>query len=314
MVDFFDKIYSIEDKHSLLRKFRIYSAIRFFTRILANILVPIYFRISNIFIRPCIGVTQTNERQVIVSLTTFPARINKLWIVLESILRQKYKPDMIVLWLSIEQFPSINYLPKSLINLKSRGLEIRFVKDDLRAHKKYFYSIKEFPNDIIITVDDDVIYNSKVLLSLIELNMKYPNAVCSNHATEIIIKDRDISLYSHWEKVSEKKTPNPNLMAIGVGGVLYPPSSLHSDIFNVGILKKYCFLNDDIWLNVMERLKKTNIAKTGYNSNYLPLMYRNNKTLNSQNVLKGLNDEQIRSIRNYYKENHDLDPYQELII
>ena len=43
--------------------------------------------------------------EVIVSLTTFPARISTVWITIETIFRQEVMPDRIVLWLAKEQFP-----------------------------------------------------------------------------------------------------------------------------------------------------------------------------------------------------------------
>lgn len=44
--------------------------------------------------------------EIIVSLTTFPARISTVWITIETIFRQEVMPDRIVLWLAKEQFPN----------------------------------------------------------------------------------------------------------------------------------------------------------------------------------------------------------------
>jgi len=94
---------------------------------------------------------------------------------------------------------------------------------------------------------------------------------------------------------------------------LYPPNSLYVDVLNAEIFKKYCFLADDIWLNVMARLVGTLVAKSEYISNYLPIIYRNNITLNSINISEGFNDMQLKSLREYCIINYGTDPFWSII-
>ena len=150
------KYSSIRDNILFLKKIKYYATKRFIITNSANALVPLFFYITNFFTKKKLTINE-NNLNVIVSLTTFPTRINRVWIVIECMLRQTYKPDRIILWLSKEQFECLDKLPKSLLKLQSRGLEIKFCNEDLRSHKKYFYSIKKYPCDILITVDDDVI-------------------------------------------------------------------------------------------------------------------------------------------------------------
>lgn len=314
MIFFFDLLYtSLKDKYLFLRNIRFYSLCRFVIRCLANLIIPIYYiltkRNKNYSLQEC----KNHDSRIIVSLTSFPERINRLWIVIESLLRQQNKPDMIILWLSVDQFSSIQQVPIELIKLQKRGLVIRLCQDDIRAHKKYYYAVKEFYNDYIITVDDDVFYNSNLLSNLIKTRYEFPLAVCCNHAAKIKLKDGDITTYSSWEDVRTKQNPSSEIMAIGVGGVLYPPNALHNDAFNIDILKNYCLMSDDIWLNIMERLNGTLVAKTSFDSKYIPIMYRKNINLFSINIGQGLNDKQLRSMREYYKYNKGIDPYQDII-
>lgn len=314
MLDYFDFLYtSIQDKRFFLKKIRFYSFCRFLIRLIANIILPIYFIFTNWNKRYYLKENKNSKSRIIVSLTSFPARINRVWIVVESLLRQQTKPDMIILWLSIEQFPTKQTLPKSLIRLQKRGLTIRLCMDDLRSHKKYFYALKEFPEDYIITVDDDVFYNSQLLSYLIELNHKFPKAICCNEASRIVIKDGLIEPYLSWDHVESENNPSSEIIPIGVGGILYPPNSLNHDVFNIDIFKKYCFLGDDIWLNLMGRLNRTLVAKTAYNSTYIPILNRNNITLNSINRSEGYNDKQLISIRDYYITYRNIDPYKNIL-
>jgi hypothetical protein len=309
MVDFFDGLYtSIGNRNNLLKKIRYYSILRVIVRFCANIIVPIYFILTPGKKRYSLLNSPYSEKRLIVSLTSFPERINRLWVVIETLLRQQRKPDMIILWLSLDQFPTLLSLPQSLISLQKRGLIIRLCTDDLRSHKKYYYVMKEFPMDYIITVDDDVIYNSQLLSFLIKLNQKFPKAICCNHASRIIVKDGYIVSYKEWEIVKYQQDPSIEIMPIGVGGILYPPNSLHHDVFQVDVFKKYCFLADDIWLNLMARLQGTSVAKTAYSSHYLPIINFKNITLNSKNINEKLNDKQLNSMREYYDSKSGIDP------
>src|ERR1035437_9478438 len=99
MVNIFDKLYSsINDRYVVLSKFRFYSAIRFMVRLIANVILPIYFWVTQGNKNYNLNYTTKTEDKVIVSLTSFPVRIGRLWLVIETILRQTLKPEKIILW------------------------------------------------------------------------------------------------------------------------------------------------------------------------------------------------------------------------
>ncbi|MEO6851924.1 MAG: hypothetical protein ABI166_14880, partial [Mucilaginibacter sp.] len=93
-------------------------------------------------------------------------------------MHQTVLPDKIILWLSSDQFSGVLSLPKKLLKLQKRGLEVRFCQGDLRSHKKYFYALQEFPEDFIVTIDDDIIYPTDMLEQLINLSNIYPSCIC----------------------------------------------------------------------------------------------------------------------------------------
>ena len=210
-----------------------------------------------------------SNNKVVVSLTTFPNRIDRIWIVIESILRQSYKPDLIILWLSKDQFNSIEELPKRLLSQQKKGLQIILCDSDLKSHKKYFYAFKEYIDDIIVTFDDDVLYSSVVLKKLLILHEKFPNSICCNVGHRIGTGNDGILPYSRWEQLNSFSGPSYNISFIGVGGVLYPPFTLYKDVFDKDVFEKVCMNADDIWLKAMSLLKKTTVVKSDYYSNYL---------------------------------------------
>ena len=74
----------------------------------------------------------------------------------ESIFSQTLKPNNVVLYLSEKEF-STRPLPLTLMRQQERGLEVRFV-DDLGPHTKLIPALKDFPEAIIVTIDDDYMY------------------------------------------------------------------------------------------------------------------------------------------------------------
>ncbi|HSQ42910.1 MAG TPA: glycosyltransferase family A protein, partial [Fibrobacteraceae bacterium] len=101
---------------------------------------------------------------LVVSLTTYPARIGLVHLALESLLRQTLRPDRILLWLAEEQFPQ-RRLPPQLVRLQQRGLEVLFRKN-LGPHTKYLYALQDFTQEIVVTVDDDCFYPPTLLAEL----------------------------------------------------------------------------------------------------------------------------------------------------
>lgn len=278
------KIYS-----SLINANNIYVKVtRFCIKKNINIIVPILFSIPNN--------RKSKKENIIVSLTTFPKRIDKTWIVVESIFRQTTSPKKVVLTLSKLQFSSEDELPKKLLSLKSQGLEIIWTEDDLRSHKKYYYVMQKYPNDIIITVDDDFIYEETMLEKLLEFHREYPDCVITN----LGLKKNGVN-YDNWDNLFYKSSgPTKWIMPFGGSGVLYPPNSLHPDAFDKDLILNVCPLADDIWLNSMTILNNTYVVKTNYNIYLLPLIIKNNEELYKSNVLDNENNKQIKALNAIY--------------
>ncbi|PUU88404.1 hypothetical protein, partial [Halanaerobium sp.] len=249
---------------------------------------------------------KTNEN-VIISLTSFPARIDKVWIVIETLLRQTKSPNKIILWLAESEFNSIDDLPNNLLEQQEYGLEIKFC-ENLRSHKKYYYSMKCYPESIIITVDDDTFYPENLVEKLLNAHKKYPKAVCCNLAHLITSKNGNIAPYKEWESGSPGyKGPSFNLIPIGCEGVLYPPNSLNDNVFDKNKIKSICPKADDLWLKSMATINKVKTVKTNKTSiDYANLLTAKSGSLNSINVDKDLNDKQLANIIEEYPELRDV--------
>lgn len=312
LAQLFNKVYSTFHNDCLvLERLKLNSAGRFLTRKIANAVIPFWYRV----VKGDKGVNPDSRAiPVIISLTSFPSRIDRIWIALESLLRQTVKPDRIMLWLSLEQFPNREQdLPESLIALKERGVEIEFVEGDIKSHKKYYYVMSRYPDSIIVTADDDIYYPEDMLENLLREHEINPSAVICSYARLLEWgENNDLPITSKkWKHIKNKMKGNNVFFGTG-GGVLFPPirDSLYKDTLNLDSALKLCPKEDDLWLNTMTRLNGTDIIAAIKYKDVLPVLQKESITLFSSNGgALNMTDKQLKETIKYY-EALDLFPYK----
>lgn len=203
-------------------------------------------------------ISESNPAQlenVVVSLTSYPARIQFVSSTIQSILKQTVLPKKILLWLYREEFQNID-LPRDLLDLEEANreiFEIRWVNENLKPHKKYFYAAKEFSELAIITIDDDQVYPSNLVETLVLSYMKNPECIHCNRANLMTFReDGTLRPYSRWimSYRSLLDTPSAQLLPTGVGGVLYPPHCIPQEALDIQGIKDICLHQDDLWLKM----------------------------------------------------------------
>ena len=193
---------------------------------------------------------------LIISLTSFPARINAVRETIESLLNQSMCADKIILWLAEEQFPNKEKdLPQELLELIPKGLKIDWC-NDIRSYKKLIPTLKKYPESIIVTADDDNIYPKQWLEKLYNSYLKYPNDIHAHRITKFF--------YKHGFEViaggqDYYKKPSYLNKLVGLGGVLYPPNCFYKDILNEELFMKLAPTNDDQWFWFQAVLNGTKI-------------------------------------------------------
>ena len=246
--------------------------------------------------------------QIIVSLTSFPERIHETPYTIYSLLNQNLKPDKVILWLAEEQFPNReNDLPESLLNLKKNGLTIDWCSD-IKSYKKLIPTLKQHPNDYIVTVDDDIYYSENWLEQMWNTSKEYPNTIISSRARDIKIKDGQLENYLKWKILKHFREPSYLTLPTGAGGTLYCPNALSDSVFDESLFNKLCPTADDMWFWAMAVLNKTKI--TYVEKPLVRLTYVNiaqelgilNKFTLWQYNRDGYNDIQMNNIINYFPE------------
>jgi len=271
----------------------VFSPFRFLFRKIANVFLPILLKNAGPSRQPL----KKNVKKIIVSLTSFPGRIDSVWLVIVCMLRQSMAPDLIILWLSKQQFEDFSALPVSLKKILSERFQIRLVDGDYRSHKKYLYAFQEFSNDIVITIDDDIFYPTNMIKELYKAHLVNPKAIICRYGKSIKHKDGSLAPYRTWKEyysLDEK-----NIFFGSGGGTLFVPSVLHSDALDISKAFDLCPLADDIWLNAMARLNAVEIIPIT-RCLILPIIIQNEETLCSVNVDQNMNDKQLSAVNTAY--------------
>lgn len=304
IVDLLDYLYSsTANKVPFFKKIRLYSALRFIIRIVANNFIPVYFKLTKGNKKYSLKTYSENSNGVIVSLTSFPKRINRLWIVIETILRQTLPPKKIILWLSADQFSDMEQLPASLLAQQERGLEIRIMPNDLRSHKKYYYALTEYPDHDIVLIDDDIFYRSTMIEDMRKYADLNPQCVIAQFGKTMLWNDLDkLKPYVSWPLVITETKPRDDIFFGTGGGVLINKRHLSDDALNKDLFIKLAPTADDVWINAMCRLQGTKVVKTKYYSYHLPVLSPNDSTLFDVN--ESLNDITITAVNAHYVSNN----------
>lgn len=274
--------------------------------IVENVLFECLYFWKIVTIKSCMTFADRNEK-IIISLTTFPQRIRSAAIVIADMFIQTVKPDKIILYLAAEEFEN-KKLPYLLLKEQKNGVEIVFC-ENLYSHKKYFYTMQNYPHDVVITIDDDFRYKKDLIERLLLGYKKNPNCVSCCKANRMLFDNNNNLLpYNEWKDVDELFLPSLQNVAIGVGGVLYPPSekSLHIETFSKDMIFRTCINADDLWLKIMEVMNEIPVQKVcRMRVKYVPASQRIalfKKNFCVSDCGKSKNDIQLENILKFYNE------------
>jgi|GEM_PF-1007639 len=204
------------------------------------------------------------DRKLVVTFTSFPARIGTVHIPVERMLKNSIAPDKIVLYLAKTQFQ--NELED--VSEELRGLlesepkfEIRFVEKDRKQFKGLMSAVRDFPDDYIVNIDDDMRYRYDTISALLSRAAKHPGCIIGNYVRlmrldkrgEIMgyFKGSTNKFFSNWFIKGKGFQPQFRYYTIQTGGALYPPNSLHKDFIDEAVFEEFNPQSGDIYFWIM---------------------------------------------------------------
>lgn len=224
--------------------------------------------------------------RIICSLTSIPKRIQYVDRVARCLLAQSKKPDMVVLWLAGDEFPEgEKQLPQKLLELKKFGLTIKFCKN-YRSYKKLVPALMEFPEDYILTFDDDIYYGRDTVKNLWESSLKNPRCVCCYRTGRIELENGKIKPIPNSVLIwNHPRDASYNNIIMSGTGTLFPPHCLHGDILDENVFMRLMPSNDEIFFWAMAVLNRTKIVNTmGFDYKCIMLREQQHTALSKINV------------------------------
>lgn len=237
----------------------------------------------------------TGSADVVVCMTTHGDRFRTVDIALESIARGTVKPRRLILW--IQDPVMFRNLPPTLVRLQGRGLEIKLCKP-FGPHTKYYPYVAstELLTSPLVTADDDIIYPSGWLQTLVEANREHPDMVNAHWVSMIGVNEGRITRYQDWAR---RRDTNPgfNNFALGVSGVIYPPDMLAELRQRGDQFLDICPGADDIWLHWVALRAGFRVRQVGKTPRHFPMIPGSQTTaLSTANVGLHRNDQWIRAL------------------
>jgi len=246
---------------------------------------------------------------LIITLTSYHKRFSTLLYTLKSLDNQKtkqtYEVHVHISLVDLKLKPQYKQRFKA-IEGKSKVIKFFYYEENIYSYKKYYYTLTDNPDSVIITVDDDVIYPRYWLKKIISAHRKNPNCIVCYRGHYLQV-DSEKNFKSYREIMSNQIAclePSLKLLPTGVSGVLYPPGSLDLSI----ALDKSAFMNlapksDDFWLKLSSLSNDTPCIRVEcYNKHFPHVPFSQLDSLANYNVSQASkgNDEVLKNLFLHY--------------
>ena len=252
--------------------------------------------------------TSYKDGDIVVSVTSYGKRVHDaLPYMLYSLLEQTYLPSKVVVYLDHDNW-CVDNLPWQLKRLQEIGVDIRYCKD-IRSYKKLIPALIDFPNNAILTLDDDMYYHPNYMEWMTTAYIASDKKTVLGQWGYIPTKkDGQYIPYNEWRDC-KLGTKDDEKSFIGCCGICYPPHIFDDEILKEEIFMQLCPIADDIWFWAMQErlgIKRSYMEPwgRGYHTSVNRIEEfdrREHGTLASQNLYGGKNDQQLINVVEFYK-------------
>ena len=238
--------------------------------------------------------------ELILSLTSYPARYDILHYTLMSLLDQTVKPDRTILWIAQSQYDA---LPSRVLSMQEHGLEIRTC-EDIRSYKKIIPVLEQFPGRFVVTADDDLYYEWNWLKKIVTAFDPAKPAIISRRAHRPTRNAAGrMNPYTQWDLqfiMSPGEAPRADLFPTGAGGILYFPGAFSPQVTDREAIAELCPDADDVWLYWMARMQGSLYRQVGGPFREIAWPRSQRTSLKTANFSGGRNDLQIQAMEERY--------------
>lgn len=193
----------------------------------------------------------SKSQTIYVSLSSVPSRISYIKPTIDSILNQSIQPNklFVVIPYYSRREKKKYIIPSFLTNNKNITL-LRSRKDWGPATKLLpVLKITENLNTLILTIDDDRIYDKDMIKDYLKYADKYPDSILGRRGWVLKRPHFQWPIFSLFTNSTKIKKPIKVDVLTGVGSVLYRKKLVPLDVFKYEKSPKECFFNDDIWFS-----------------------------------------------------------------
>ncbi|ATX76634.1 putative glycosyltransferase, GT0 family [Reinekea forsetii] len=237
------------------------------------------------------------EVPVIVTFTSIPSRLHVLSTTVRSLLNQSIQPERIILWLNDDLKGE---LPRSLTRLVGDRFSIEF-RDGHSSHRKLTFALTEYPNHILVTCDDDLMYTTDWLERLLTEHTQHPRDIIAHECRTITYEQNgDAQAYKYW-RAEPPGGSQPDTLAIGYGGTLYPANSLHPDALNKDLYMQLTPKADDLWFKAMAVRNNTQVRRSEHSRpRPIPIARSQTMALGHTNIKEDGNRSQWQALLDHF--------------
>ena len=208
------------------------------------------------------------NRKVVISMTTIPSRINRLKPTITSLLDSSKRVDKIYLNIPKISCKGVLYhIPNWLKSLKN--IEINYIEKDFGPATKLIPILrKENKKTIIIVIDDDVIYGTKMVENYIKtFYLRGKKEALTIFGSNI----ENGEICEEWPGFVSYRGGTYVSILKGHDSFLVTPEMFSSNVFNFDIAPKECFWVDDIWFSGWLKYNNVKIYSLGFQFCNMPI-------------------------------------------
>lgn len=238
------------------------------------------------------------EVPVVISLASIEPRLGSLHLVIRSLLDQSCRPKKILIWLN---HALKSQVPAAVHALCSDQVELHFTPLN-SPHKKLVGTLELYPDELVLTCDDDMMYHRDWLRIFWEEHQKRPAAILAVRTVYLRYDQDNQPLPSAaWRKPAEGKANPRAYLPIGQWGTLYPPNSLSPLFKEEKLFMRLCPQADDLWFKTMALLQGTHSLPTEKKPpEPIPILGTQKVALKKTNVKQGGNTRQWRALSTHF--------------